>query len=105
MSTARRRGLVSTHTRDVRHVAAVEAKGLLAARPLDVLINNAAGNFLCKSEALAPGALEAVLGIVLKGSALTIDGGEGLKGAGQLSFLRDMMIEEDWQALRPGKAG
>jgi len=36
--------------------------------PLDILINNAAGNFLARTEELSPGAFEAVLGIVLTGT-------------------------------------
>jgi len=64
-------GTVSTHVCDVREVEAVEAmvEALFARGPLDGLVNNAAGNFICKSEELSPRALDAVLGIVLKGSA------------------------------------
>jgi NAD(P)-dependent dehydrogenase (short-subunit alcohol dehydrogenase family) len=223
-------GKVTTHACDVRDVEAVEAmiEALFEERPLDALINNAAGNFLARSEELSPRALDAVLGIVLKGSAnctlacgrrwlarsltgtvlsitttyawtgsayvlpsamakagvlamtqslavewggrgvrlnaiapgpfptpgawerlapkpdlarhletrnplgrpgehreladlavflladgsgfingevVTIDGGEWLKGAGQFSFLEDMLSEADWQALRPKKPG
>ena len=36
--------------------------------PLDVLVNNAAGNFLARTEELSPRAFEAVIGIVLMGS-------------------------------------
>ena len=36
--------------------------------PLDVLVNNAAGNFLARTEELSPGAFEAVIGIVLMGT-------------------------------------
>jgi NAD(P)-dependent dehydrogenase (short-subunit alcohol dehydrogenase family) len=36
--------------------------------PLDVLVNNAAGNFLARTEELSPGAFEAVIGIVLIGT-------------------------------------
>ena len=36
----------------------------------------------------------------MNGEVVTIDGGEWLKGAGQFSFLGDMLGEEDWQALR-----
>jgi NAD(P)-dependent dehydrogenase (short-subunit alcohol dehydrogenase family) len=36
--------------------------------PLDILVNNAAGNFLARTEELSPGAFEAVLGIVLMGT-------------------------------------
>ena len=37
--------------------------------PLDDLVNNAAGNFIARSEELTPRAVDAVLGIVLHGSA------------------------------------
>jgi NAD(P)-dependent dehydrogenase (short-subunit alcohol dehydrogenase family) len=36
--------------------------------PLDALVNNAAGNFLCRTEELSIGAFEAVIGIVLMGT-------------------------------------
>jgi NAD(P)-dependent dehydrogenase (short-subunit alcohol dehydrogenase family) len=36
--------------------------------PLDILVNNAAGNFLARTEELTPGAFEAVIGIVLMGT-------------------------------------
>ena len=64
-------GTVATQVCDVRDVDAVEAmvEELFASGPLDALVNNAAGNFLCRSEELSPRALDAVLGIVLKGSA------------------------------------
>jgi len=35
---------------------------------LDILVNNAAGNFLARTEELSPGAFEAVIGIVLTGT-------------------------------------
>jgi NAD(P)-dependent dehydrogenase (short-subunit alcohol dehydrogenase family) len=64
-------GEVVTSGCDVRDVDAVEAmiEQLSAERPLDALVNNAAGNFLCRSEELSPRAIDAVLGIVLRGSA------------------------------------
>ena len=37
----------------------------------------------------------------VNGDVITIDGGEWLKGAGQFSFLQDVMSEEDWAAMRP----
>jgi NAD(P)-dependent dehydrogenase (short-subunit alcohol dehydrogenase family) len=40
----------------------------------------------------------------INGEVVTIDGGEWLGGAGQFSFLKDMLGEEDWRALRPTKA-
>ena len=39
--------------------------------PIDVLVNNAAGNFLCRTEELSMGAFEAVIGIVLMGTIHT----------------------------------
>jgi NAD(P)-dependent dehydrogenase (short-subunit alcohol dehydrogenase family) len=36
--------------------------------PLDILVNNAAGNFLAKTETLSANAFDAVIGIVLKGT-------------------------------------
>jgi NAD(P)-dependent dehydrogenase (short-subunit alcohol dehydrogenase family) len=63
-------GKVTTYVCDVRDVDAVEAmiEQLFAERPLDALVNNAAGNFIARSEELSPRAVDAVLGIVLKGS-------------------------------------
>lgn len=39
----------------------------------------------------------------INGEVVTIDGGEWLQGAGQFSFLMDMLDEADWRALRPKK--
>jgi NAD(P)-dependent dehydrogenase (short-subunit alcohol dehydrogenase family) len=36
--------------------------------PLNIVVNNAAGNFMARTEELTPGAFEAVLGIVLMGT-------------------------------------
>jgi NAD(P)-dependent dehydrogenase (short-subunit alcohol dehydrogenase family) len=59
------------HVCDIRDAAQVDA--MLAAiwqnGPLDALVNNAAGNFIAKSEELSPRAVDAVLGIVLHGTA------------------------------------
>ncbi len=56
---------------DIRDPARVE--GMLDTiwqqRPLDILVNNAAGNFLAQSHRLSVRAVDAVLGIVLHGSA------------------------------------
>jgi len=55
---------------DVREREAVEQliDRIWETGPLDVLINNAAGNFLAKTEDLSPRAFDAVLGIVLNGT-------------------------------------
>ena len=56
---------------DIRDPAQVEAMldTIWQARPLDILVNNAAGNFLAQSHRLSTRAVDAVLGIVLHGSA------------------------------------
>jgi NAD(P)-dependent dehydrogenase (short-subunit alcohol dehydrogenase family) len=63
-------GVVATAACDVRDVDAVGAmvERAFADRPLDALINNAAGNFIARSETLSPRAVRAVVGIVLDGS-------------------------------------
>lgn len=64
-------GKVETHACDVRDAEAVEKMmdAVWAEGPLDCLVNNAAGNFIARSEELSPRAIDAVLGIVLHGSA------------------------------------
>ncbi|HXV25127.1 MAG TPA: SDR family oxidoreductase [Alphaproteobacteria bacterium] len=58
------------HVCDLREADAVEAmiERIWQERPLDMLVNNAAGNFIARSETLSPRALDAVLGIVLHGT-------------------------------------
>ena len=62
---------VETHVCDIRDPLAVEGMldAIWADGPLDGLVNNAAGNFLARSETLSHRALDAVLGIVLHGTA------------------------------------
>ena len=61
---------VATEICDIREADAVEAmiERLWRDRPLDVLVNNAAGNFIARTETLSARAFDAVLGIVLHGS-------------------------------------
>lgn len=63
--------VVETHACDVRNPDAVDAMLSAVWRngPLDVLVNNAAGNFLARTESLSPRAVDAVIDIVLKGGA------------------------------------
>ena len=58
---------------DVRDAAAVEAMiaSIWSEGPLDVLMNNAAGNFLARTEDLSLGAFQSVFGIVLMGTLHT----------------------------------
>jgi NAD(P)-dependent dehydrogenase (short-subunit alcohol dehydrogenase family) len=55
---------------DVRNLDAVEAMidSIWKTAPLDVLVNNAAGNFIARTEELSPRAFESVIGIVLLGT-------------------------------------
>lgn len=63
-------GAVKTFVCDVRDSARVEEMigQIWQQGPLDVLVNNAAGNFLARTEDLSLGAFEAVIGIVLMGT-------------------------------------
>lgn len=58
-------------TCDVRDPAAVESAADAAEREfgrIDALINNAAGNFIARTETLSPNAFNAVVGIILNGT-------------------------------------
>jgi NAD(P)-dependent dehydrogenase (short-subunit alcohol dehydrogenase family) len=71
--TERTGGEIQAYACDVRDAAAVET---LVARvweqgPLDALMNNAAGNFLARTEELSLGAFQSVIGIVLMGTLHT----------------------------------
>jgi NAD(P)-dependent dehydrogenase (short-subunit alcohol dehydrogenase family) len=64
-------GSAAYTTCDVRDYAAVEAAAQQAEDQfgrIDTLINNAAGNFMARTEKLTPNAFNAVVGIVLNGS-------------------------------------
>jgi NAD(P)-dependent dehydrogenase (short-subunit alcohol dehydrogenase family) len=63
-------GTVKTFSCDVRDNQRVNAMidTIWQDGPLDALVNNAAGNFLCRTEELSIGAFEAVIGIVLMGT-------------------------------------
>ena len=59
-------------TADVRDFAAVEAAVAAGEKEfgrIDTLINNAAGNFIARTEKLSPNAFASVIGIVLQGTA------------------------------------
>jgi NAD(P)-dependent dehydrogenase (short-subunit alcohol dehydrogenase family) len=63
-------GMIKSFQCDVRDRDAVERMldAIWADGPLNVLMNNAAGNILARTEELSPRAWEAVLGIVLTGT-------------------------------------
>ena len=78
---------VDTLACDVRDAAQVEAMmdEIWKSGPLDLLLNNAAANFIARTDKLSPRAVDAVLGIVLHGSVYCtiaagrrwIEGGRG----------------------------
>src|SRR5271166_4002443 len=63
-------GKVSFVVCDVRESASVEAmiEEIWRGGPLDILVNNAAANFIARTDKLSPRAVDAVLGIVLHGA-------------------------------------
>jgi NAD(P)-dependent dehydrogenase (short-subunit alcohol dehydrogenase family) len=63
-------GKVSSHGVDIRDSAAVDAMidGIFADAPLTDLINNAAGNFISRTQDLTPRGFDAVANIVMHGT-------------------------------------
>lgn len=63
-------GRIEAHGCDIRDSGAVDAMlgAIWASGPLDVLVNNAAANFIARTDSLSPRAIDAVLNIVLHGS-------------------------------------
>jgi NAD(P)-dependent dehydrogenase (short-subunit alcohol dehydrogenase family) len=63
-------GKIRSAACDVRDVARVDEMiaSIWQEGALDIVVNNAAGNFLARTEELSPGAFEAVIGIVLMGT-------------------------------------
>jgi len=67
----RKGGSAAFTTCDVRNPGEVEAAAAAADQQfgrIDTLVNNAAGNFMARTESLSPNAFNAVVGIVLNGS-------------------------------------
>jgi NAD(P)-dependent dehydrogenase (short-subunit alcohol dehydrogenase family) len=98
-------GEIGSFVCDVRERNAVEqmiAK-IWDAGPLNVLVNNAAGNFLARSEELSPRAWEAVLGIVLHGTMnLTLACGQRWLKAGQQASV--LNVSTTYAAIGSGSA-
>jgi NAD(P)-dependent dehydrogenase (short-subunit alcohol dehydrogenase family) len=63
-------GKVTTLTCDVRDAQAVDRMmdAIWSAGPLDILVNNAAGNFIARTDRLSSRAFDAVLNVVLHGT-------------------------------------
>jgi NAD(P)-dependent dehydrogenase (short-subunit alcohol dehydrogenase family) len=68
--SAATQGKIHPLTCDVRKLEEVEAMVdfIWDTGPLDILVNNAAGNFIARTEELSPRAFESVIGIVLMGT-------------------------------------
>ena len=87
---------IETHVCDVRDAKAVTdmMDAIWATGPLDVLVNNAAGNFLARTERLSPRAFDAVVDIVLKGSAYcTMDVGRRWIDAGRKGTIMSILTQ------------
>jgi NAD(P)-dependent dehydrogenase (short-subunit alcohol dehydrogenase family) len=68
---ARHGGTVRPHAVDIRDAAAVDAMAQAVwddGGPLDALVNNAAGNFISRTEDLSPRGFDAIANIVLHGT-------------------------------------
>ena len=59
---------VPVDVRKPEEIDAMVARAVEAFGGIDILINNAAGNFICRAEDLSPNGWNAVIGIVLNGS-------------------------------------
>jgi NAD(P)-dependent dehydrogenase (short-subunit alcohol dehydrogenase family) len=84
---------------DIRDPEAVEALVAWAwgEAPVGALVNNAAGNFIAKSETLSPRAVDAVLGIVLHGSAyMTLACGRRWLEAGRPGNVLSIVTSYAW---------
>ncbi|MBM3585427.1 MAG: SDR family oxidoreductase [Alphaproteobacteria bacterium] len=92
-------GTVTTHGLDIRDASAVETmiEAIWADGPLDALVNNAAGNFVARTEDLSPRAIDAVLGIVLHGSAYaTLACGKRWLAAGHKATVLSIVTTYAW---------
>jgi NAD(P)-dependent dehydrogenase (short-subunit alcohol dehydrogenase family) len=98
-------GEIGSFVCDVRERDAVELmiKKIWDSGPLNVLVNNAAGNFLARTEELSPGAWEAVVGIVLHGTMnLTLACGQRWLKAGQHATV--LNVSTTYAAVGSGSA-
>lgn len=92
-------GNIEIHSCDIRDAEAVEAMldAIWRSAPLDALVNNAAGNFIARTEDLSPRAVDAVLGIVLHGSAYCTTGcGRRWLAAGRRAAVLSIVTTYAW---------
>jgi NAD(P)-dependent dehydrogenase (short-subunit alcohol dehydrogenase family) len=98
-------GEIHSFVCDVRDREAVAqmVEAIWTRAPLNVLVNNAAGNFLARTEALSPRAWDAVLGIVLGGTInLTMACGRRWLDAGQSALV--LNVSTTYAAAGSGSA-
>lgn len=92
-------GGAETHVCDIRDAAAVESMldAIWQKGPLDGLVNNAAGNFIARTETLSPRAVDSVLGIVLHGTAyVTMGCGRRWLDAGHAGTVLSIVTTYAW---------
>jgi NAD(P)-dependent dehydrogenase (short-subunit alcohol dehydrogenase family) len=90
---------VGTFSVDIRDPEAVERMmdWAFAEKPIDVLVNNAAGNFIAKTETLSHRAMDAVLGIVLHGTSYcTLGAGKRWIAAGHKGTVLSIIASYAW---------
>ncbi|UQA62121.1 SDR family oxidoreductase [Polyangium aurulentum] len=85
---------------DVRDYAQVEAMVDEAERAfgsIDILVNNAAGNFLCPTEDLSPNGFNAIVGIVLNGTFhATLAAGKRMIASGKGGSILNILATYAW---------
>jgi NAD(P)-dependent dehydrogenase (short-subunit alcohol dehydrogenase family) len=92
-------GKVSVHPCDIRDPAAIDAmlEAIWQDGPLDGLVNNAAGNFIARTEELSPRAVDAVLNIVLHGTVyVTLACGKRWLAAGRAASVLSIVTTYAW---------
>jgi NAD(P)-dependent dehydrogenase (short-subunit alcohol dehydrogenase family) len=92
-------GGAETYSCDIRDAAAVGSMldAIWEDGPLDGLVNNAAGNFIARTETLSPRAVDAVLGIVLHGTAyLTLGCGRRWLDEGRKATVMSIVTTYAW---------
>jgi len=92
-------GKVSVHPCDIRDPAAIDAmlEAIWQDGPLDGLVNNAAGNFIARTEELSPRAVDAVLNIVLHGTVyVTLACGKRWLAAGRAATVLSIVTTYAW---------
>jgi NAD(P)-dependent dehydrogenase (short-subunit alcohol dehydrogenase family) len=85
---------------DLRHPDKVEAMfdEIWRDRPLDGLVNNAAGNFIARTEQLSPRAFDSVINIVLHGTAYcSIAAGKRWIEGGHQGTILSIVTSAAWQ--------